>query len=128
MYYLKNLDIIIHGGIDGIDPPIPRLVAKFFAMIAFFLLVSVSAFPQQSISAKAGSIQFIQGEVFLNKNPILIEGGDYIQMKNDQILTTGKGYAELLLTPYSYLRLGKNASLRVRQNDLTRIQLELICW
>lgn len=125
MYYIKRLNISVHRGIDGIVPPILCLVARFSGLIALFLLASVPAFPQQSISAKAGSIQFIQGEVFLNEDSILLQDGDYIQMKNDQILTTGKGYAELLLTPYSYLRLGEYASLRVQQTDLTDIRLEL---
>ncbi len=106
-------------------PPILRLVAKLPGAAALFFLASASALPQQFISAKAGNIQFVRGEVFLNGTSFLLQEGRYIQMENDQILATGKGFAELLLAPDACLRLGENASLRMRQNDLDDIQLEL---
>jgi len=105
--------------------PIQGLIAKFLGATALFSLLSVPAISQQFISAKAGSIQFVRGEVFLNGTSLLLPQGRTIQMENDQVLATGRGYAELLLAPDACLRLGKNASLRMRQTTLEDIQLEL---
>ncbi|MBN2318872.1 MAG: hypothetical protein JXR49_07335 [Acidobacteria bacterium] len=102
-----------------------RLFAKFTGIVVFFFSAPVSVFPQQVISAKAGNIQWIQGEVFLNRTSLLLKDGQYLQMDDGQVLTTGKGYAEMLLAPDAYLRLGESASLRMRQNSLADILLEL---
>lgn len=106
-------------------PPITRQPTKFLRVAVIIFLACVPASPQEIISAKAGNIQWIKGEVLLNGTNIQIQDEQYIQMGNGQVLTSRKGYVEILLAPYAFLRLGENASLRMRQNQLDDIQLEL---
>lgn len=123
--HLEHPDMIMVTEVDRMNPPMARLTVKLPGAVLFGLLVCVPGFPQHLISAKAGNVQFIQGEVFMNGTSIRLQDGQYIQMENDQVLTTGTGYAEILLTPSAYLRLGEQASFRMRQNELAAIRLEL---
>ena len=105
--------------------PMTHLIIKLPIIVCFFLSASASAVSQHSISAKAGNIQWIKGEVFLGGTALPLRDGHYFQMENNQVLNTRKGYAELLLAPNAFLRLGENSSLRMLQNRLSDIQLEL---
>lgn len=123
--HLEHPDIIMVTEVDRMNPPMAFRTAKFPGVVFFFLLGCASVFPQHLISAKAGNVQFIHGEVYLNGTSIRLQDGRHIQMEDDQVLATGKGYAELLLAPDTYLRLGENASFRMMQTSLTDTQLEL---
>ena len=59
------------------------------------------------------------------KHTVCTGDAQCIQMENGQVLRTEGGYAELLLAPDTWLRLGENASLRMRENNLHKIQIEL---
>jgi hypothetical protein len=102
-----------------------RLNAYLPSILIVLFLNSIPALAQYTISAKAGSIQYLEGEVFLDGNSIQLRKERCFQIENEQILSTKKGCVELLLSPFAYLRLGENASLRMKQNKLTNIQLEL---
>jgi hypothetical protein len=80
---------------------------------------------QQGISAKAGVVQYAEGEVLLNGTALQLLKGSSVQIENDQVLSTKKGYVELILSPDVYLRLSENASLKMRQNKIKDVQLEL---
>jgi hypothetical protein len=104
----------------------PRLIATI-AEIAFIVLgFTAVAEAQKAIGAKSGVIQFSTGEVLLDGTPIKLEKDGYIQIENGQVLSTKKGYVELVLAPAAYLWLGEDGSLRMRQNKLSEIQLEII--
>jgi hypothetical protein len=93
------------------------------AIIALGFAALVPA--QQGISAKAGVVQYAEGEVLSDGIALQLPIGSSVQVENDQVLSTKKGYVELLLIPDVYLRLSENASLRMRQNKLNDIQPEL---
>jgi hypothetical protein len=80
---------------------------------------------QQGISAKAGVVQYAEGEVLIDGTALQLPIGSSVQVENDQVLSTRKGYVELILIPDGYLRLSENASLRMRQNKFNDVQLEL---
>lgn len=81
---------------------------------------------QKAIGAKSGVVQFAAGEVLLNGKPLQLEKNGHAQIENGQVLSTKKGSVELVLAPAAYLWLGENASLRMRENRLSDIQLEAI--
>ncbi len=109
--------------------PIIRTAAAIFPL----LWITGAAPAQQVLSTKAGIVQYIEGEVFLVsrllQDPQVHGSSSYFQMENGQILRTGLGRAELLLHPYTYLRLGENSLLRMEQNRLddSRLALEQGC-
>jgi hypothetical protein len=96
------------------------------AAILLITLVFTDSVPaQQFVGAKAGILQHIQGEVFLEGNLLRLPRGSYIQLENGKSLSTGQGYLELVLNSDSYLRLGKDGLLRMEQNRLDDTQVVL---
>ena len=96
------------------------------ACIVFLLHTIVGmALAQVVIGAKAGIIDCIEGEVFLDEEPESLSKSRYVQIKIGQRLRTQKGRAEVLLGPDVYLRLGENALLRIDRNRLDDTGLEL---
>lgn len=96
------------------------------AAIIIIMLVFTDSVPaQQFLGAKAGILQHIQGEVFLDGNLLRLPRGSYIQLENGQRLSTEQGYLELVLNSGAYLRLGKDGLLRMERNRLDDIQFVL---
>jgi len=104
---------------------IVRLVARTLSGILPMLLFAPSAPAQQVVSAKAGLVYYIEGNVFLEGRELKLLAGKYPQMHNGQILRTKQGRAELILAPNIFLRLGENGSLRMEQNAIVDARLTL---
>lgn len=81
---------------------------------------------QHVVGAKAGIIQYVRGIAFLDDKPVNLSSNSYLLMRPGQNLRTEFGFAELLLSPEVYLRMGTFGLLRIEQNRLgdTRIELE----
>jgi hypothetical protein len=94
-------------------------------MLIFFLLLAGVARAQNLVSAKAGMIQYIEGDVFLDDKLLRLGYGDCVQMENGQSLRTRHGRAEMLVTTDIYLRLGRHGLLRMELNRLDDIQFSL---
>ncbi len=102
---------------------LPRLLFISLSTSLIVLVLSVSAPAQRIIGAKAGIVQYVIGQAFLDDKPFRIPRGSYTQMENGQVLSTEKGRAEILLAPGVFLRLGENSSLLMEQNRLDATQL-----
>jgi hypothetical protein len=94
------------------------------AMASLLLLCSAAA-AQNVISAKAGVISYIHGTAYLDNTLLIPTKDSFFQMGNDQRLKTLQGFAEVVLTPESYLRIGDNSCVRMQQNRITDIQLSV---
>lgn len=97
------------------------------AVSIFFLIMGTAAVlkAQYLVSVKAGLIQFVDGNASLDDKPLRISKEIGIQMENGQTLRTGRGRAELLLSPDVYLRVDENSLLRMEQNQIHETQLAL---
>lgn len=71
-----------------------------------------------------GTINYVEGQAMLDGQPL--NGGAQAQIGPGQTLSTGNGYAEVLLTPGAFLRLGHNSQVRLMAAGLaeTKAQLE----
>jgi hypothetical protein len=103
----------------------PHLVSSIAEAALVVLVFTISAPAQQMIGSKSGVIQFVTGEVFLDGTPIQLAKDNYLQVENGQVLSTRKGYAELVLAPAAYLWLGEYTVLKMHQNKLIDIQFEI---
>jgi hypothetical protein len=101
------------------------LVARSLSLIPLLLGISLSAPAQQFIGAKAGIVTYARGEVFLNVNSFRKPPSGYVQLENNQTLSTKSGRAELLLASSAYLRLDENSLLVMEQNSLDGTQLKI---
>ena len=103
-----------------------RLVARFIVLISIVLLIAdVAPSQKKMISAKAGAISFVEGDVYLDGKRIQPPKDNYIFMQNGQSLITRQGRVEIYINPEVYLRLSKNSCLRIEDNSLMDTQLVL---
>lgn len=81
---------------------------------------------QSVISTRSGLINFFEGMVFVDGQPLTKKFGNYDRLKTGSTLVTQSGRAELLLMPNTYLRLGENSSVRMVLDNLSDTQVELL--
>jgi hypothetical protein len=90
------------------------------------LAFAAAACGQNVISAKAGLVQHVEGRVLLEGQPVEIKYSQFPQVKNNQVLETDEGRAEVLLSHASFLRLGENSSFRMISDSLTDTRFEVL--
>lgn len=93
---------------------------------AFLALAAVSAYAQPVLSAKSGVIAYVEGKVFLGDQVVEYSVAKFPDMKENSVVRTEDGRAEILLTPGVVLRLGENSSIKLLTNRLVDTRLELI--
>jgi hypothetical protein len=98
-------------------------IARSAVVLMPILLGAAFVHAQSVVGAKAGIVQYVSGDVFLDGKRLQVSSGNYPQMENGQQLSTMRGCAELLLAPEVYVRMGENASLRMEQNRLSEIRV-----
>jgi hypothetical protein len=81
--------------------------------------------PAQPESANPGAVNYVEGAVFLDRNPLNRRDVGAAYMQPGAVLSTGKGNAEILLTPGVFLRLDENSAVKMVSPDLTKNQVEL---
>src|ERR1017187_2225080 len=100
---------------------------RFAVVPASFLVLSASSvFGQSVISARSGLIHYIEGQVTLDGKNVEVKYSQFPEVRDGQILKTGEGRAEVLLTPGVFLRLPENSSFRMVSNRLTDTRIEAL--
>jgi len=99
------------------------LAALCIALLAALVL---PASAQPVISAKSGLLSYVEGQVLLNDQPVEFSTTRFADVKENSIVKTGDGRAEVLLTPGVTLRMGENSSLRMIANRLVDTRVELL--
>jgi hypothetical protein len=94
-------------------------------IIALFA-TGVVASAQSVISAKAGVLHYIEGDVQINDQAQVMKPSKFPELKDREVLRTGEGRAELLLAPGSFLRLAENSAVRMESNAILATRLTLL--
>lgn len=99
-----------------------------FVLIAFCAVYVKADTPRYVISAKAGGVNIVTGQVTLtskkDKSQSALTTKD--KLEAGDIITTGSdGRVEITLNPGSYLRLGENSSLELTTTNLDDLRLQL---
>ena len=97
-----------------------------FSYFALALATALPSFAQQVISAKSGLLNYAEGDVTVNGEPVDLSGVHFSDVKENAVVKTVDGRAEMLLTPGVILRLGENSSVRMISNRLVDTRLELL--
>ena len=93
--------------------------------IILISLAAVSAWGQNAISARSGMVNHVEGQVLLDGKTVEPKFGEFPQVNNEQILSTGEGRVEVLLTPGVFLRMAENSSFKMLSNKLSDTAVEL---
>jgi hypothetical protein len=103
-------------------------VFKLSGRILLGLLTGTAcAFPQAyTISAKPGAVNYIEGPVSINGNPITANQRRMFVNANDTLATGDGSKAEMLLTPGVFVRLGSASSVKMISPSLADTAIEVI--
>ena len=72
-----------------------------------------------------GTVNYIEGEVTLNGDPLSGPSVGSARVEPNQVIATGNGYAEVLLSPGAFLRIGHNSEVRMMSAGLADTQLQV---
>src|SRR5580692_5453283 len=108
-----------------------RTEARFFAKsrlapaVAVVLLSSSSPalLAQTAIPAKAGLVDYTQGSVRIDDRPVEATGTHFLDVKENDVVRTDGGRAEVLLGACSAMWIGDNSSFRMLSNSLIDTRL-----
>jgi len=93
------------------------LAASAYALSGFGL------YAQSVISAHSGVLHYFEGEVTVQGQVPHNKTGTFADIKQNEVLQTEVGRAEVLLTPGAFLRVGENSSIRMTSNKLDDTQI-----
>jgi hypothetical protein len=77
-------------------------------------------------TALPGTLNYIEGQVSLDGNQVTTKQIGQIEMSPDQMLTTDRGKAEVLLSPGVFLRVGDNSQIRMVSAELVDPRVEVV--
>ena len=97
-----------------------RVWRKLPLFMGVLLLAGICAYPQDSISARPGTINYVEGRAYLNGDEVMQRQIGRTSLNIDQYLRTAdRSKAEVLLTPGVFLRLGESSEIRMVTPSLT---------
>src|ERR1700761_5130375 len=103
----------------------PRLKALFLLSLVT-LLAPALMLGQSADPAVPGTLNYVEGQVSINGQVVNELSAGSIQVHEGQVVSTGNGRAEILLTPGVFLRLGDNSTASMVSPDLVRAEVELL--
>src|SRR5690349_14786797 len=87
---------------------------------------AVPALAQPVIGAKSGVVNIAEGKVYLGDQLLELQPTQFPDIKENTILRTEEGRAEVLLTPGVFLRVWENSSFKMISNRLIDTRIELL--
>jgi hypothetical protein len=102
-------------------------INRRLALVAVMIgAAAVAAQAQQVISAHSGTLHYFEGAVAIDGTSIEQKAAKFNQLKENAVLSTAMGRAEVLLTPGVFLRVGENSSVKMLDNRLASTRVELL--
>lgn len=77
-------------------------------------------------SAIPGTLNYVEGQVAVAGQTVTSQSVGSVQMGPNQVLETGQGRAEVLLTPGVFLRVGDNSAVRLVSPGLANTRIEVL--
>jgi hypothetical protein len=81
---------------------------------------------QGIVSSRSGLVHYIEGNVTIDGLTVESKVGKFSDLKENSVLKTGQGRAEILLTPGVYLRVGENTTIKMLDNRLLSTRVEFL--
>jgi hypothetical protein len=102
-----------------------RVPAVLVAVAAGCCFAALAA-GQAVISARSGTIHYLEGQAFLDDKAVEMKFGQFPEIGRQQVFRTEEGRAEILLTPGVFLRVGENSAIRMISNPLSDTRVALL--
>jgi hypothetical protein len=101
-------------------------VWKASLSVAVLALGALPALAQPVISAKSGVVSYVIGKVMVGDEVVKPSETKFTEVKENAVLRTEDGRAEVLLTLGAILRTGDNSSFKMLTNRLIDTRVELL--
>ncbi len=102
-----------------------KLVRVSSALAAMSVMGAV-CYAQSVTSAHSGTLHYFEGEVSIDGAPVQSKIGKFQEVKEQGVLSTALGRAEVLLTPGVFLRLGENSSIKMLDTRLISTRVDIL--
>jgi hypothetical protein len=102
----------------------PIRIAGLLSTVLAFGVVAANA--QSVIGAKSGVVNIAEGKVYLADHLLELQPTQFPDIKENTVLRTEEGRAEVLLTPGVFLRVWENSSFKMISNRLIDTRIELL--
>ena len=90
-------------------------------------MVAAALCPGQAItSAQSGTLHYFDGDVAIDGAAVQPQTSRFPAVKEQSVLSTRQGRAEVLLTPGVFLRIGENSSVKMLDNRLISTRVEVL--
>jgi hypothetical protein len=96
------------------------------ALLAFVGASSLALSAQTVRTALPGTVNYVEGQVSIDGNPLNTKQNGNTQLEANQILSTGNGKAEILLSPGVFVRTGSNSEVRMVSPTLVDPTIEVV--
>ncbi len=103
-----------------------RMIQKPVAIAGFIAASAVALSAQNYKTALPGTVNYVEGQVSVNGQPLDSRQDGAIQLKPNESLTTANGKAEILLSPGVFLRAGVNSEIRMVSSGLADPTVEVV--
>ena len=98
-----------------------------FLISGAILALAASLASAQSIApAQSGTVHYFEGVVSIDGIKLVSQRAHFSVIKENSVLETGEGRAEVLLTPGVVLRVAENSSVKMLDNRLLSTRVELV--
>jgi hypothetical protein len=95
-----------------------------YKVLAGLFVAAMYAFPQATISAQPGTLNYVEGHAYVDGQEVQQEQLGHLNLQAGQSLRTDdNSKAEVLLTPGVFLRVGDNSEVKMVTPSLTNTQV-----
>jgi len=100
--------------------------SRISSAVALMTMTVAVCSAQSVTSAHSGTLHYFQGDVSIDGTPVESKVGKFSEIKEQSVLRTAQGRAEILLTPGVFLRVGENSAIRMLDNRLISTRVEIM--
>lgn len=100
-----------------------RQVLCSFALVVFGAAICAA---QNVAPSHSGTVHYFEGDVAVDGVKLVSQVARFSELKEQSVLHTGLGRAEVLLTPGVILRVGENTTVKMLDNRLMSTRVEFV--
>jgi len=101
-------------------------ISRVASLIGSVAVTAALCSAQSITSAHSGTVHYFEGDVSVDGAPVQAKTGRFTEIKEQGVLRTGLGRAEILLTPGVFLRVGENSAIKLLDNRLVSTRVDLM--
>ncbi len=99
---------------------------QVFSAIALVAATAAFCAAQSIAPSHSGTVHYFEGDVTVDGVKLVSQVARFSEMKDQSVLHTGLGRAEILLTPGVLLRVGENSTVKMLDSRLMSTRVEFV--